>query len=173
MKKYIVPHVVMLTIVIVGSVFAASYTLTYTAQQDTDIQTKLIPMVNRAKCTLYGLPTTCTTANLQAPGKCVTKTVCQAAGLKAGSAACTRWSTEFTDSCTIYAANATGQAAYLKEIANGDIAEAYFLATGFTVTDFCTQWDLMTPSVQDTTCTTASPGGLGLPVNCRPCPEKP
>jgi hypothetical protein len=157
--------------VVCVTVFAASHTLTYTAAQDTDIQQRLIPMVNRTKCALYGLPKTCSTAQVQAPTKCVTRSVCQAAGLRQGSAACTRWSAELVDACVIFTSDAAGEAAYLKEAANSGVVNSYALAANLGADEFCTNWDLMSAAAQDTTCTTAAPGGLGLSAGCRPCPE--
>lgn len=158
-----------LAIVIVPLVLAATHSLTYTAQQDTAVQTRLIPAVNRAKCQAYGRPDNCVTADLT--GRCIVRSVCQAANLKTGSAACTAWSTEFVESCVIFTQNAAGEAAYLKEKANKGMVDDFLSTYTLETKDYCVAWDLMSPSAQSTHCTTAPPAGLGLPSNCRPCPE--
>lgn len=73
---------------------AATYNITFSAGQDTVIQTQLIPLVNSQKCLRFGLPTNCTSANLVTAG-CVTAALTKTA----------------FEACTIYTTDVSGETA--------------------------------------------------------------
>jgi len=160
------------TTIVAPIVYAATHSLTYTTAQDATVQGKIIRNYNRRHCAQFGRGGGCSSAQLVSNG-CIPVSICTYAGLKVGSARCTEWSTEFVESCTIFPETAPGEAAYLKEMANKEMASEFAIMQAADTADFCAAWELMSNSAQNTLCTTAPPAGLGLSNNCRPCPEKP
>ncbi len=77
-----------------GVALAATYNVTFTAGQDTVIQTQLIPLINSQKCLRFGLATNCTSANLVTAG-CITAALTKTA----------------FEACTIYTTDVSGETA--------------------------------------------------------------
>lgn len=84
-----------------GVVLAGNSTLTYTAGQSTAIQTQLIPKYNAEHCSRFGLPISCSTSDLTTAG-CTVQT----------------FKTIVQDSCVVFTSDVTGEALFLKEVAN-------------------------------------------------------
>lgn len=84
-----------------GIVLAGNSTLSYTAGQSTAIQNQLIPKYNAEHCTRFGLALSCSTAELVSAG-CTVQT----------------FKTIVQDSCVVFTSDVTGEAAFLKEVAN-------------------------------------------------------
>lgn len=138
-------------VLIVTVAYANNLTLVYSAGQDTQIQTKAIPYYNAKHCRSRGLAASCTSAQLVTAG-CVVKV-----------------SRSFTvDSCTIFTADATGEAALAQELANNSFASLaeQVIALQDSVA-FCNAFKAMTTVQQNVVCTSMVPSqGNG----CSVCP---
>lgn len=141
-------------------VFAAAHTITYTAAQDSLIQTKLIPAFNRLKCASYGKPNGCSSADLVAGG-CVVQDMCDVLGFNQTSSACVNTDDMKTNSCTIFAADTVGQDALMREALNSAYASTYSLSETQASQDFKTAFDTAPPASQQAACT-----AVGLPASC-------
>jgi hypothetical protein len=135
-----------------GAAFAGNSTLTYTTAQSTAIQTRLIPRYNADHCARFGLGPTCTTAELVTAGctNVVRRTVT-------------------IESCTIFAQNATGEQAFLQEVANQELVTVFnkLIATQGSAysTAQCNIFNALSPAAKQADCT-----AHGLPTDCDPCP---
>lgn len=147
MKRHLL-RALLVVLLVVARAEAANFTLTYTTAQDTQIQTRLIPLYNKAHCAKFGLGASCTSAQLVTAG-------CVAVVFK----------TVTIDSCTIFTQDATGEGLFLQEIANQQLADIFSQLVSSDNVDFCTSWKTLTTTQQNTQCTTQ-----GLPNGCSPCP---
>lgn len=89
-----------------GDAFAVAHTVNFTAAQDTQTQTKLVPLYNREHCRQYSQAPGCSSANLVSGG-CVVRTV----------------KTLTIESCTIFTADGAGEDLLLQEILNQKAVE--------------------------------------------------
>lgn len=117
-------------------VFAVAHTLNFTAAQDTQMQTKLIPLYNRAHCKQFKQANGCTSANL-VTGGCTSITV----------------KTLVIESCTIFTQDTTGEDAFLQEMANQKLVEVFgrYGNDGATIREAAFQG--LSSGGQTTTCT--------------------
>lgn len=149
---------VIVALSIVASVplaFAGTSSLTYTAGQSTVIQNQLIPKYNADHCQRFGLPGSCLSTDLVTAG-------C--------NPATTTVKTVVQDSCTIFTADVTGEANFLKEVANIGLVTVYnrLIATdvGAYNAAECSRFKALSQVNQNTECTTR-----GLSAGCAgPCP---
>ena len=138
----------LLALALADSALAASFTITYTAAQDTTIQTRIIPGVNTTKCASFGLPPTCTSAQLVTRG-------CVAVAFPAKNYL----------ACTIYTADAAGEGVFLQDESNRIIVDR-FLQLGLTDFNvFRTSCLVATAAQKAQACT-----DVGAPATCNPCP---
>jgi hypothetical protein len=134
-------------------VYAGTSSLVYTAGQSTAIQTQLIPRYNADHCHRFGLPASCVTADLTTAG--CTPTVIKTIPL---------------DSCTIFTADVTGEAAILKEAANVGLVSVYNRLIADDNSSYqaaeCTRFKGLSGANQNTECNLR-----GLANGCSgPCP---
>jgi hypothetical protein len=138
----------LLLAVCIGTALAASFSLTYTAAQDTQIQTKLIPLVNTANCAKRGLGPLCTSANLVTKG-------CVAVAFPAKN----------MNVCTIYTADAAGEAIYLKDTLDAALVTQLAKLNAANTVTFQAACRARTPAQQDAVCV-----ANGQAAGCNPCP---
>jgi hypothetical protein len=141
-------------------VLAAAHTITYTTQQDSMIQTRIVGGYNRQHCAKFGRPSTCTSADLVASG-CVVKDMCDVLGLNPASSACVATDGMNVESCVIYAATLAGQDALMIELLNQNYVSVYQQSIAQSEQDYKTAFDTATLSQQQAACT-----AIGLPANC-------
>lgn len=154
--------VAVLIVLVVLSVFlpaafaaAGNSTLSYTAAQSTAIQNQLIPRYNAEHCGRFSLPNGCTTSDLTTAG-------CNPANFTV--------KTVVYDSCTIFTSDATGEAAFLKEVANQGLVAVNNKLISIDVSNYnsaaCTAFKAANQAGKDALCT-----GFGLSAGCAgPCP---
>lgn len=138
-----------------GIALAGSSSLTYTAGQSTAIQNMLIPRYNADHCQRVGLPSGCSSAELVSAG-------CSVAGATI--------KTIPQDSCTIFTSDATGEALFLKEVANIGLVTVYNRLIANDVSQYnaaeCQRFKALSQANQNTECTLR-----GLSNGCSgPCP---
>jgi hypothetical protein len=138
-----------------GLVYAGTSNLVYTAAQSTAIQTLLIPMYNADHCQQRGLAANCTSANLVTAG-------C--------SVASATFKTIIQDSCTIFTSDVSGEALFLKEVANIGLVSTYNRLIAKDNAAYqaaeCSRFKALSVGNQNTECTLR-----GLPSGCAgPCP---
>lgn len=138
----------LVALVIASTAQAASFTVTYTAAQDTVIQTRVIPAANTAKCATFRLGPSCTSANLVTNG-CVTA-VFPSKNLRA---------------CVIYTLDATGEGLFLQDESNRALVERFILLNNIGADIFIAACRGRTAAQQDQICVDA-----GLASGCNPCP---
>ena len=148
--------IVALGVVIAGGVvMAGTSNLVYTAGQSTAIQTQLIPRYNRDHCEKFGAVFPCTSSDL-VTGGC--------------NAAANTIRTIVFDSCTIFTTDVTGEAAFLKEVANIGLVTVNNRLIGnenaaYTAAE-CSRFKALSQGNKDSECTLR-----GLPTGCSgPCP---
>jgi hypothetical protein len=141
-------------------VFAAAHTITYTTQQDSMIQGRVISAYNRAHCAQFGKPVGCTSADLVASG-CLVKDMCKALGLNPASSACTATVGMNVESCTIFPQTLAGQDLLMPELLNQDYVRVYSQSIAQSEQDYKTAFDTAPPASQQAACT-----AIGLPANC-------
>lgn len=151
--KHVGAALALLLVALVPVVMAGDSTLSYTAAQSTAIQNRVIPRYNADHCRQFGLPVTCSTAELVAAG-CTVQT--------------TR--TFVTDSCTIFASSAAGEAAFLKEMANQGGVATFNRLVAEEINQYnsaaCTLWKALSPAAQQSDCVAKN-----QPATCSgPCP---
>lgn len=146
MRKSIVA--VALTIAAAGVALAASFSVTYSAGQDTTVQTTIIPIRNRLKCRAYGLAATCTSANLTSQG-------CVAVAFP-GKA---------YNSCAIFTLDATGEGLLVQESSDIRLVELIAQRDILNRSDFVAQCQTQNTTAQNAACT-----AVGAATGCNPCP---
>ncbi len=127
---------------------SASFTITFTAGQDTTIQTRIIPAVNTQNCARFGLPPSCTSAQLVTRG-------CVAVAFPAKN----------YNTCTIYTADATGEGIFLQDDANRQIVFRFVSLFNTDADSFLVACRGRTLAQQNQICVDA-----GLASGCNPCP---
>lgn len=132
----------------VGNALAAAFTVNFTAAQDTQLQTKMIPLVNTAKCAGRGLASNCTSANLVTAG-CVA----------------VAFPTVGYNTCTIYTLDVAGETAFLQDELNARLMDRFTQLNVVNTISFSTACKALTLTQQNTLCTDA-----GLASGCNPCP---
>jgi hypothetical protein len=147
-------------LVSVEVVLAVAHTITYTAQQDSMIQQRIISAYNRQHCAKFGRPTGCSSADLVASG-CVVKDMCDVLGLNPASSACIATDGLNVESCVIYAATLAGQDALMPELLNQNYVSIYSQSIAQSEQDYKTAFDTATLTQQQAACT-----AIGLPANC-------
>lgn len=135
-------------LLLTGVALAANFTVTFSSGQDTQIQTRLVPMYNRFHCAQFGLGASCTTPNLTSAG-CVAKVV----------------KTVTVDSCTIFTQDSTGEGLFLQEMLNQKLADVFFQLNGTDAIDACANFKALSGSSQNAICSS-----LSLPNGCSICP---
>lgn len=147
-KRVTVPALV--AIALAASAYAANWTVTFTAGQDTYIQTKLIPFLNAQSCAKYK----------QAPG-------CSSANLVTGGCVAQALSTAGYRACTIYTLDAAGETALNQDELNYRYVQRFFELNSFNVSAFKAACSAGNQTLQDAVCTAA-----GLSAGCNPCPTQ-
>ena len=146
MRKSIVA--VTLTVAIAGIAAAATFNVSYSAGQDTTVQTTIIPIRNRLKCRQFGLTATCTTANLTTRG-CVAVAFPNPA----------------YNSCTIFTLDATGETAMIQETSDKGLIDLIGQRDVLNHADFIAQCRTQNTTAQNAACT-----AVGAASGCNPCP---
>lgn len=147
MKRVGLISLVLLSFAVIAS--AITLSLNYSAGQDTNIQTRLIPRYNVQHCRQYNLSNNCNQSQLGAV--CTNKTI----------------RSFLVDSCTIFAQTNAGEQAFVQELANQALAqEAQFLGQSDS-SDFCSTFKNMSSVQQQSICSSMIPS---LPSTCTPCP---
>ena len=142
------------SVVVAGGIaLAGNSTLSYTAGQSTAIQTQLIPKYNAEHCTRFGQAVSCSTAELVSAG-CTVQT----------------FKTIVQDSCVIFTQDVTGEAAFLKEVANIGLITVNNRLIASDVANYqaaeCSRFKSLSVANQNTECTLR-----GLATGCAgPCP---
>lgn len=130
------------------TVLAATFNVTYTAGQDTTIQTRLIPLVNTANCARFG----------QVPG-------CSSANLVTGGCVAVAFPSKSMNTCTIYTTNAAGEATFLQDELNQRLVDRFTGLNAGDAVSFFTACQGRTLAQQNQICVDA-----GLASGCNPCP---
>ncbi len=139
---------------------AVAHTVNFTAEQDTLIQTRLVPAYNRMHCAQYNRSAGCTSANLVSSG-CVVRSLCTALGLPPAGAACTTLAGLNVESCVIYTANAAGEDLLLQELLSQDFARIYLESRNHARADFAAAFAAASGANQNSACT-----AIGLASGC-------
>jgi hypothetical protein len=134
--------------------FAASVSISFTAGQNTYVQTTIIPQANLLRCLQYGIisPPLCTTANVIAAG-CV----------PAPFSAVNKKNLVYRD-CTIYTQDAAGEAAHDADRLYTAMVTQVSQDLDFDVTQSCQAFKSATLAVQQSNCT-----AVGRPIDCNFC----
>lgn len=128
---------------------AGTFTITYTTAQDTVIQTRIIPFVNTGKCAGFGLPASCTSAQLVTRG-------CVVVAFPAKN----------VNACTIYTLDAAGEQALLQDDSNRIVVDRFLQLGNSDNSVFLTGCSTWTAAQKQAACL----AGPGVPATCNPCP---
>jgi hypothetical protein len=137
----------MLAFTLAGVALAATFNVTFSAGQDTVIQS-FLPLLNSEKCLRFGLPTNCSSANLVTKG-------CVAASLTRNN----------FEACTIYTIDSTGEGLMLQDEVSYRLLETSKRLNLVNQTSFLQTCKAGNQALQDSICTAA-----GLSAGCNPCP---
>lgn len=136
-----------------AAVFAADITVSFTAGQNTYTRNTLIPQKNTRRCVEYNLAPGCSTAQVVSAG-CVAEPF----------SAVTKTNLVFR-SCTIYTADAAGEAAYQSDNLYEFLVAMVAKDLAQEVQTACTNFKALSGANQNTIC-----ASLSLPNGCRICP---
>lgn len=155
LSRRILSVAILALVLVAPLLLAGTSNLTYTAGQSTAIQNQLIPRYNRDHCDRYGAAFPCTSSDLVAGG-------CNAAS--------NTIRTIVYDSCAIFTQDATGEAAFLKEVANIGLVTVNNRLISSEVGQYqtaeCSRFKALSQGNKDTECTLR-----GLTAGCSgPCP---
>ena len=145
MKKILVA----LVLSIPASARAAGHTITYTTPQETAIQTRLLPLINTAKCASRGLGPSCNSAALVANG-------CVAVAFPSVK--------PLYNTCTIYTLDAAGIDAYLQDRANKALVDDFIALNNSDSAAYITPCNASSAAAKANAC-----AAVGAPATCNPC----
>jgi hypothetical protein len=127
--------------------WAGNVTIAHTTAQSNVIQGTLIPTHNRTHCTSFGLPGTCTSAQLVTAG-CTVKT----------------FKTVTIESCVIFTSDAAGEAAFLQEFVDQKLVDGFNQQLAEDVNLSCAAFKAASTANQNSACT-----AVGRPTGCTFC----